>query len=390
MGKRLIVSVLGLLLVTGVGPAWVAWGCPFCTSISQTLSEEFATMDVVVIAQIEQVTAPPASAAAGAKTSATTASFTVAQVLKGDAVLGPQKTLTAAIAGEMQRGDKCVVMGMGAPELSWSTPIKLNERQQQYLLDLVRLPQDKVERLAFFQKYLEDADAMLRQDAYDEFARAPYATVRELKPILNHNQLLAWIQDSQVPASRKRLYFTLLGVCGDANDIPMLEQRLRDSSARAKSGLDALVACYLTLRGPEGVALIEELFLSRREAKPGDPFADEYAAILALRFHGTEGDVVPRPRVLQAFGLVLDNPQMADLVIPDLARWEDWSQLDRLVALFKSADVKASNIRLPIVNYVRKCPLPAARQALEEFKQIDPGVVKRSLTFFPATSKEAK
>ena len=52
---------------------------------------------------------------------------------------------------------------------------------------------------------------MLSRDAYDEFARAPYATVKELKPKLNHDQLVAWINDPQVPASRKRLYFTLLG-----------------------------------------------------------------------------------------------------------------------------------------------------------------------------------
>lgn len=390
MRRRLILLVIGLLLVVAAGPAWLAWSCPFCTSISQTLSEEFSAADVVVIANFEQLTTPPANAATSAKVSSVTARFTVVHVLKGDTVIAPEKTFSAAIAGEMQRGDKCLVTGMGAPEPSWSTPVKLNERTEQYLLELVRLPKDNVERLGFFQKYLEDADAMLQQDAYDEFARAPYATVRQLKPILNHDRLLTWIEDPRVPASRKRLYFTLLGVCGDQSDLPMLEQRLRDPSAHAKSGLDALVACYLTLRGPEGVSLIEELFLSRREAKPEDPFADEYAAILALRFHGTEGDIVPRQRVLQAFGLVLDNPQMADLVIADLARWEDWSQLDHLVKLFKTADAKTSNIRLQIVNYVRKCPLPAARQALEEFKQIDPGVVKRSLTFFPATSKDAK
>ena len=33
---------------------------------------------------------------------------------------------------------------------------------------------------------------------------------------------------------------------------------------------------------------------------------------------------------------MLDRPQLADLVIPDLARWEDWSVMDRLVELFKN------------------------------------------------------
>ncbi len=176
---------------------------------------------------------------------------------------------------------------------------------------------------------------MLSRDAYDEFARAPYATVKKLKPKMNRDQLLAWIADPNVPPSRKRLYFTMLGVCGNAQDTTMLERRLRGTDAESRSGLDALIACYLTLRGPEGVPLIEELFLKSKEGTTSDNYADVYAAIMALRFHGTEGDVVPRARVLQAFSLVLDNPQMADLVIPDLARWQDWSQLERLVEMFK-------------------------------------------------------
>ena len=81
---------------------------------------------------------------------------------------------------------------------------------------------------------------------------------------------------------------------------------------------------------------------------------------------------------------------MADLIIPDLARWQDWSQLDRLVEMFKTADTKVTYVRLPIINYVRACPLPAAKQALEDFNQIDPEAVKRSMTFFPTIAKDRK
>ena len=35
--------------------------------------------------------------------------------------------------------------------------------------------QSGADRLAFFQEYLEHEDPLLAQDAYDEFARAPYA-----------------------------------------------------------------------------------------------------------------------------------------------------------------------------------------------------------------------
>jgi hypothetical protein len=358
--------------------------------VTRTLSEEIATMDAVVIARLEQLPDSPQDPTSTAKQATPTAIFTIVRVLKGDTAIGQQKTLTTVFLGDGQRGDKYLVMAVDPTELTWSTPLKLHDRQQQYLLDLVGLPPAGVARLAFFQQYLEDSDALLSRDAYEEFARAPYTLVKELQPQLNHDQLVAWIQDPQVTASHRRLYFTLLGVCDDKRDLPMLEERLRSTDAQAKSALDALIACYLTLRGPEGLPLIEELFLARRGSNSGDNYADVYAAIMALRFHGAEGNVIPRQRVLQAFALVLDQPQMADLIIPDLARWQDWSQLDRLVALFKSADPKTTYARLPIINYVRACPLPAAQRALEEFKKIDPEAVKRSLTFFPAIPKDRK
>ena len=58
--------------------------------------------------------------------------------------------------------------------------------------------------------------------------------------------------------------------------------------------------------------------------------------------------------------------------------------------MFKTADTKTTYVRMPIINYVRACPLPAAKQALEEFKKIDPGAVKRSMTFFPTIPKDSQ
>jgi hypothetical protein len=87
---------------------------------------------------------------------------------------------------------------------------------------------------------------------------------------------------------------------------------------------------------------------------------------------------------------------MADLVIPDFARWKDWSQLERLVEMFKTADANANAnakntyVRMPIINFVRACPLPAAQRALEQFQKIDPEAVKRSMTFFPTIPKDVK
>ena len=77
---------------------------------------------------------------------------------------------------------------------------------------------------------------------------------------------------------------------------------------------------------------------------------------------------------------------MADLVIPDLARWQDWSQVKRLAELFRSTDPKTTWVRLPIINYMRVCPLPEAAEALKEFRRLDPAAVEKAMTFYPTLS----
>jgi len=150
--------------------------------------------------------------------------------------------------------------------------------------------------------------------------------------------------------------------------------------AEVRGGLDALIACYVALQGAEALDLVDELFLARGERDKEIPFTETYAAVMALRFLGEESDLVPRERVLASLRLLLDEPKLADLVIADLARWQDWSVADRLVGIFK--DAKADNIfvREPIVNYLRACPLPEAAAAIEELAAIDPEAVRRAAT----------
>jgi hypothetical protein len=261
----------------------------------------------------------------------------------------------------------------------WSTPLQLTDRARQYIPELLALPKEGVPRLEFFQQHLEDDDEMLARDAYDEFAKAPYATVIALKAKMDHAKLLEWIQDGDIPASRRRLYLTMLGVCGSDEDLPMLETMLRSDDRKAKAGLDAMIGCYLTLKGADGMPLVEELFLKNEKSE----YADTYAAIMALRFHGSETDAVPKKRILEGLRYMLDRPQLADLVIPDLARWEDWESMPRLVQLFKEADEKSSWVRVPVINYLRACPDEAAAEHIKELEKIDPAAVKRANTFFP-------
>ena len=364
------------VLVLWIGPS-IASACPFCSPISQTFSEEMAAMDVVVIARL---TVPPAGIfGASEDQEIPTGTFEINEVLKGAEALGATKTVQTIFFSSGEVGDLFLIVGVDPPQITWSTPLRISGRAAAYLRSLDRLPGEGTDRLRFFLKHLEDQDEILARDAYDEFARSPYSTIQDLKPDLDRGQIVQWISDPELPVHRRRLYLVLLSVCGGPEDAKMLERMMRSEDRRSRAGLDAMIGCYLTLVGQAGMPLVEELFLKNHEAD----YADSYAAIMALRFHGTETDVIPRTRILEGLRYMLDRPPLADLVIPDLARWEDWSQIERLVRLFREADEESSWVRVPVVNYLLVCPKPEAKQYIQELEKIDPDAVKRARVFLP-------
>lgn len=377
---RFAVTVAGLASLV-LGLAWTrpALACPFCNAQLKTFSDDISASDAVVVAKFAQ---GPAKADADVSES----TFEVVKALKGGEHLGKTRQIKLLYFGSHPAGTKFLVFGVDPKKLQWSTPNAVSDRTIEYVAKLMKLPEKGPERLDFFQNYLEDEESILATDAYEVFARAPYAEVKQLGDRMHHDRLVEWIKDREVPSSRRRLYLTMLGICGRPDDVAALEAMIRSTDRQVRTALDAMVACYLILKGAEGMPLIEDLFLK----DPNAEYTDTYAAIMALRFLGQETTVVPKERLLAALRYMLDRPQLADLVIPDLARWQDWSPMAKLVELFKNADEESSWVRVPVINYLRACPKPEAKKYLDELAKIDPESVKRANSFFPpAASKPA-
>ncbi len=93
----------------------------------------------------------------------------------------------------------------------------------------------------------------------------------------------------------------------------------------------------------------------------------------------TEVEIVDRQKLIATVRKLLTRPRLADMVIPDLARWGDWSCLDSLVAMFKDPTANPTWIRVPIFRYLMECPLPQAKVHLEELKQLDPDAYQRAV-----------
>lgn len=350
--------------------------CPFCSAASQTLRQEIMSMDAVAIGRLETD---------GRLDVDGTASFKIEKVLSGEKLIQINQAIEASYFGPGKSAKKFLLLGIDPTKLLWSSPLPLTSDAESYVEAIRKLPESQVERLEFFQKYFEHPDSLLARDSYDEFALAPYSDVLLLKDKMNREQLLKWVQDTSKSPDRKRLYFTMLAICGKPEDADLFESMIRSENPEARAGLDALLAAYLTLRGEMGIELIKKEFFDNKESQ----YADIYSAVMALRFHGTEANVLPKEAITGAMHRLLERPDLADLVIPDLARWSDWSQVDKVCELFEKATAENNWVRVPVINYLRACPLPEAKEKLNLLEKIDPNSVKRAKTFFPIPSPVA-
>ncbi len=331
-------AAIAVVLCAG---AVLATACPFCSVESRTLTEEINASEAVVLAKLV-AEAPPLVNNDDEDPDSGKATFEVVDVLRGDNRVKQGDTIKVVYFGEGERDKEFMISGFAIENdaIEWTTPLPLSAPAIAYIRQLPAVPAAGVERLLFFQEYLENDDPLLAQDAYDEFARAPYAELHELEGHMHHDRLVEWVQSSDVNPSRRRLYLTMLGVCGDKSDLPMLEQMIVSdysfkkpiveqmvASGRAlqgplalemwtemvdleerqkKLGLDATIGCYLVLRGPEGLDLVDERFLKN----PKVEYTHAYMTIMALRIIGEETHAVPRERLLASMRLLLGQPRV--------------------------------------------------------------------------------
>jgi hypothetical protein len=361
-----------------------ASACPWASVDDRSLSQEIAAADVAALATM---TVPP-DVDDDAKFDKAT--FRIDRVLKGKPHLpadkdGNPSPIQTTYEGGSKKGTRFLLTGSGSPEIKWAYPWTLSERGVDYVLKLEALPPKGPDRLKHFMPYLEDREARLSHDAFLELSAGSYKDLKALKPLMDREKLWKGISNKEVSIPpRQRLYFVMLGICGTADDVPKLAEKLKTKprEGEQRDSVGAMEAYLMLERSDKGVSFVEEQFIVNRDAS----YSDLYTAIMLLRFLADEEPViVSKKRATAAFHKVLDRPDYADLVIPDLARWEDWSVMDRLVAMFKTAEKdrpstvetdSARYVRVPIAQYLIACPLPQAKTYLNELRKLDPKSVE--------------
>jgi hypothetical protein len=225
--------------------------------------------------------------------------------------------------------------------------------------------------------HLEHAEPLLAGDAYDELAKVNYADLATIKASLPREKLLRWIGDVEVGTSRRRLYLQMLSLCATAEDVERFEGYIFSREERMRKSLDAAIFGYLAIKGSTGMPLVEQLFLADADAE----YTDTYSAIMAVRQIAADTNAVPKRRLAEGLRHVLGRPKIADLVGGDLARMQDWSAMPELVGLFRTADPKENWIRVPVLLYLRECPLPQAKAQLHVLSKLDPDAATKAKSF---------
>ena len=365
--------VLAVVTVSAVFPSTL-WACPFCSAVEgdTLLSEVDRAKSVVLGTLVRQ----PSKSAHGERRRQ--AGFAIVNVARAEADLDPSAVIEARLTISAPVGSRHLLLNMPPGLETWQRR-DISPQRWEFVTAAARLPamrsnmslRDRAHRLAFCLPYLaSDSDALARS-AYAEFAAAPYQAVKALAPYLDNEQLKLWIADDERSSRERSLMFTLLGVCGSELDVAFVTDAFEDGLEHKKATeLASIIAAWLNIAGSEGLDEID-----RRLLMPLDvPATRRRAAVEALRFHANvDGSVIERSRLLASARLLLAHPRAADLIICDLAEWEDWKSLETILGLWSEHGAECAWLNQPILNYLKACPLPTATSALAAISRPDPG-----------------
>ena len=117
--------------------------------------------------------------------------------------------------------------------------------------------------------------------------------------------------------------------------------------------------------------MIEYLY-DRLLANSKSAVGDVRHAEKALRFYYEYGPAEEHAAVAKAVEKLIDRPSEAAAAITHLARWQDWSALAKIAALYYRKDDNDALIRRAVVGYLLVCPTPEAAHALAHLRQHDP------------------
>ena len=237
----------------------------------------------------------------------------------------------------------------GADGPIWEKFEAISVARTDYLTRQPAATAPKPQQLTYALKFLEHDDPAIAEDAYGQLARASYSQLASLQDDLNPDHLREWIRHADSPAQRSRtgLYGYLLGLCGSEADAKFLRYVILRQGDRYGYGVEGLTVGYLNVSGAEGLDMIE-LHMSRNEEN-----VCFFSILPALDYFREEApERIPVERLQSSLHLALSRPDTAEIAIPMLTRWEDWSAVEQVGELYFDEAFQEQQLQLSILTYL--------------------------------------
>jgi hypothetical protein len=322
----------------------VALACPNCPNLGPPLAEQIDTADAALIVVWQEGEKGDIDRGLTGRTL-----FEIRDVLRdqtGSLKQGDSLTLDSYREGA--RGDQFLILGSGESAIDWDPPLPMSDAAVRYVRNAPASTAPVPERLAYALRYLDDPDPVITNDAFTEFAAAKYEDVKQVASGVTPQRVRAWLADPMCNPLRIGFFGMLLGIVGSRDDAAFLEAKILEP-VEFRSGGDGLISGYLLLTHEKGLDLIDRTKLRDPEAVG----LEKSAAMNALRFLWAYApECIPQERLRASMRLMLDYPPLVDVAIVDLARWQDWSVMDRLVAQYGRGGDADPALNRKIVGYL--------------------------------------
>jgi hypothetical protein len=201
-----------------------------------------------------------------------------------------------------------------------------------YLRDVMKLTNRPIdEQVRLFLGHVDSADPVVAEDAFEEINRVAWKDLVRIAPQLDRARVRQLATDPNGPPGRVALFATLLGATGSREEVEHLTAVLDRSELYSVVRTGALIGLIL-LDHPSGLSRLNRLIRD-----PKAEFQDRLSGLWVVRFFGRECPHMLSPQELnEALDPLLDQTDLADIVIHDLARWQRWEKTDRVLAKFGS------------------------------------------------------
>ena len=365
--------------------------CIFCSSLDNSLREDLKRAEHVALGVCEQVPAATADLPIY--------DFHVDSVAFGphsekENVLG-KFSVKAYARRPFDVGDSTLLFGINTQEsIDWSPSEKLSKEAVSYAQQIIRMERadsaSPQEWLNLYWENLDSEDDWVSRDSYNAVAIFDMEEIEVWAKAIDPAVVKRRISRERTTTHHRRFYWVVLGFCGSVKDVNFVQENIfRQINANESQGvtenavgMDAAISTFLLLGKASALQVVEEELLWN----PNQRGSVRFAAIAALRVHSRELQVLRKERITKAFAPLLDDPDFADMIIPDLARMEDWSHVEVLQKKFRDK-WGPRFLRVPIINYLKVCPLREAKMALDECKKLDPDAFRRAGSIFPFAPK---